>query len=164
MLVRGAVLLVLGLWLSNPSPAAEPKSADASSAAAALRAADQEWLRVFAAKDLERSVAMCLESGSVLAPNAPRATGQQAIRALFAGFFAIPDLTLAWHPSDARAAKSGDLGYTTGDYQMSFKDPSGKTVSDRGKYVTVWEKQRDGSWRVQLDIFNSDVPVEPPSQ
>lgn len=45
----------------------------------------------------------------------------------------------------------------TGVYQMSFKDPSGKTISDRGKYITVWKKEAGGKWKVALDIFNSDL-------
>ncbi len=26
---------------------------------------------------------------------------------------------------------------------MSFKDASGKTISDKGKYLTVWKEQAD---------------------
>jgi len=125
----------------------------------AIRAADQHWARVFAAKDLENSVAFCAENASVLAPNAPIATGKQAIGQLFSGFFALPSLTIEWHPTKVEVARSGELGYSTGVYQMSFKDSSGKLVTDRGKYVTVWKKQADGSWRVALDIFNSDLPA-----
>jgi ketosteroid isomerase-like protein len=55
-------------------------------------------------------------------------------------------------------AHSGDLGYTIGAYEMTFNDPTGKTVSDKGKYVTVWKKQKDGSWKVLLDVFNTDLP------
>jgi len=35
-------------------------------------------------------------------------------------------------------------------------------VGDQGKGVEVWKKQRDGSWKVVLDIFNSDVPAPAP--
>ena len=126
---------------------------------AAIRAADQEWNRVFAAKDLEKSVAACSDSAAVLAPNSPRATGREAIRKLFEGFFALPDLEITWTPSDIQVAKSGDLGFSTGSYRMSFKEASGKTVEDRGKYVTVWEKEKDGTWLALVDSFNSDLPA-----
>ena len=124
-----------------------------------LRAADQQWLRVFAAKDLEKSVALCTADASVLAPNLPIATGREAIGKLFSGFFAIPEFKISWQPARVQIAKSGELGYTSGAFQMSFSDPSGKTISDVGKYVTVWKKQSDGSWKVLLDIFNSDLPL-----
>ncbi|HST51518.1 MAG TPA: DUF4440 domain-containing protein [Pyrinomonadaceae bacterium] len=124
----------------------------------AIRAADQQWMKVFADKDLEKSVAFCAADGSVLAPNAPIAVGKDAIGKLFSGFFALPGLKISWHPDKAQVAKSGELGYTSGVYQMTFNDPSGKPVSDTGKYVTIWKKQSDGSWKVLFDIFNSDLP------
>jgi ketosteroid isomerase-like protein len=148
-------LLVLAAGTHAASVSARTAPADA------LRAADLSWMKVFAAKDLEKSVAYCAEEGSVLSPNAPIATGRDAIRRLFAGFFALPNLEISWQPTRAEVARSGELGYTTGTYQMTFKDPAGKTISDKGKYVTVWKKQADGSWKVLLDTFNSDLPAAP---
>jgi ketosteroid isomerase-like protein len=135
--------------------------AQSSKAADAVRAADQEWMKVFAAKNLEKSVAFCDETGAVLGANAPIANGREAISKLFAGFFALQNLKISWHPDRADVAKSGELGYTSGAYEMSFTDASGKTIPDKGKYVTVWKKQSDGSWKVMLDIFNSDAPPAP---
>ena len=159
MRIRASIALIV-LLSSSFVLAASPKPKDA---VAAIRAADQEWARVFAARDIDKSVGMCAESASVLAPNAPRATGRDAIRQSFSGFFALPDLVISWQPSDIRVARAGDLGYSTGAYQMTFKDPAGKTIADHGKYATIWEKQRDGSWKVVLDVFNSDMPAVAPS-
>jgi len=124
----------------------------------AVRAADQDWLKVFAAKDLDKSVAFLDEKGAMLAPNAPIASSREAIAKLFTGFFALPDLKISWHVERADVARSGELGYTSGTYEMTFTDPTGKTVSDKGKYVTVWKEQADRSWKVLLDIFNTDLP------
>lgn len=123
-----------------------------------VRAADQEWMRVFAAKDLEKSVAFCEEDGAMLGPNAPAAKGRDAISKMFTGFFALPDLKISWHVERAAVAQSGELGYTSGAYEMTFTGPNGKTIPDKGKYVTVWKKQKDQSWKVVLDIFNTDLP------
>ena len=154
-LVRVVIVLMILTFVGAQSLAQKMKQAPDD----AIRAADQQWLKVFAAKDLEKSVAFCMDDGSVLAANAPIATGKQAISQLFSGFFALPSLTIEWHPTKVDVARSGELGYSTGAYQMSFKDTGGKVVTDRGKYVTVWKKQTDGSWRVALDIFNSDLPM-----
>ena len=40
-------------------------------------------------------------------------------------------------------------------------DASGKTVVYKGKYLTVWKKQADGSRKVLYDVFNSDLPPTP---
>lgn len=151
-----SVLLFLAFCCAEVSAQKSKKPA-----ADAVRDADQQWLKVFAAGDVEKSVAFCTEDGSVLAPNAPVATGRKAIGRLFSGFFALPDLTIEWRPAKVEVSRSGEMGYSTGAYKMSFKDASGKTVEDRGKYVTVWKRQADGSWKVALDIFNSDLPATP---
>jgi len=154
---RGACVALVLCLAAGPVVGAE------TAAQQAIRAADEEWARVFAARDLDRSVSVCTSDAAVLAPNAPRASGHQAIRELFQETFALPELKISWAPSEIRVARSGDLGYSTGGYKMTFKDPKGATVSDVGKYSTVWQKQRDGTWKVVLDSFNSDLPAASPA-
>lgn len=124
-----------------------------------LKAADRGWERVFAAKDLEASVAACAADGAVLAPNATIAKGREEIRRLLQGFFALPGFEISWHATEAVVAKSGELGYSSGTYEMHVNDASGEPAADRGKYVTIWKKEPGGSWRVLRDIFNSDSPA-----
>ena len=47
------------------------------------------------------------------------------------------------------------LGYTYGNYIFKHKDKAGKLITDYGKYTSIWKKQRDGSWKVVLDMGNS---------
>lgn len=125
----------------------------------AILAADAAWLKVYQAKDLAKSVAFCDEQGSMLAPDTPIATGKDAIAKVIADDF-IHD-NIMWHAIKVGVARSGDLGYTSGATEMNVKDASGKTVVYRGKYLTVWKKQEDGSWKVLYDMFNSDLPATP---
>ena len=55
---------------------------------------------------------------------------------------------------------SGDIAYVHGTYEMDVTPP-GATVAmhDKGKYLEVWHKQADASWKVVRDMFNSDLPV-----
>ena len=122
-----------------------------------IRAADQQWLKAFAAGDLDAALGFCAPDCAVLVANAPSAAGLEAIRILFAGWLK-PDLKINWTPTKVEA--SGDLGYSSGTYEMSFQDPSGRTINDHGKYVIVWKRQRDGSWKVVRDISNSDLPAQ----
>ncbi len=133
-----------------------------SKAVDAVQAADAAWLKAYDTKDVDKSVAFFDEQGSMLVPNAPIATGKKAIAKLTASGFALQDYKLTWHPDKAGVARSGDLGYTSGTYEWSFKDASGKAVSDKGKYLIVWKKQADGSWKVLFDMNNSDLPPASP--
>lgn len=58
-------------------------------------------------------------------------------------------------------AKSGDIGYTQGTYEMTVNDAKGNPNTDRGKYLSIWKKQADGAWRCIVDTFNSDLPPAP---
>jgi ketosteroid isomerase-like protein len=157
MNLRAPISILAVLLLASFQAAAQTK---ASAAEASIREADQQWLKVFAAKDLDKSVAYCVDDASAMSQNTPIATGKEAIRNLFSGFFALPNLKISWQPNRIEVAKSGELGYTSGSYHMTFNDPSGKQLSETGKYVTVWRKQSSGGWKVVLDIFNSDAPEQ----
>jgi ketosteroid isomerase-like protein len=131
-------------------------------AADSVRAADAAWLKVYKAKDVDKSVAFFDEHGSMLVPNSPTLTGKDAIAKFIARGFALQDYKITWRPNKAGVARSGDLGYTSGKYEMSFKDASGKIISDKGKYLMVWKKQANGEWKVLFDTSNSDLPSTSP--
>ena len=57
-----------------------------------------------------------------------------------------------WWPDTAVVAASGDLGYTLGRYAVvGAGEQAGDTVA-RGHYVTIWQRQADGSWKIAVDI------------
>ena len=53
----------------------------------------------------------------------------------------------------------GDFAIETGTYEMTVTPKGGKPTPDKGKYVTVWKKQADGSWKIYRDISNTDGPA-----
>ena len=66
---------------------------------------------------------------------------------------------LKWTPEGARMSASGDMGFTWGHYEGDSKDAQGNPVKKTGRYMTVWKKQPDGTWKVELDASN-DGPAE----
>src|SRR5215217_3393562 len=58
---------------------------------------------------------------------------------------------LAWQPSYAGMATSGDMGFTTGPWE-SKADIKDEKLSGHGHFVTVWKKQADGSWKFVVDL------------
>ena len=153
MKLRTVSVAGLVLILASASATSGQKAGDAADD---VRAADAAWLKVYAAKDLDKSVAFFDEQGSMLVPNVPIATGKSAIAKDIAISFATGDVV--WHVDKAGVSRSGDLGYTSGSYSGGFKDTSGKPATDKGKYLTVWKRQSDGSWKVLFDMFSSDLP------
>lgn len=58
--------------------------------------------------------------------------------------------TLNWKPEKADVSESGDLGYTWGYWKFEMPD-----TTVYGNYFTVWKKQSDGIWKMELDGGNS---------
>ena len=53
---------------------------------------------------------------------------------------------------------SGNITCEVGTYELSFKAPNmSKPMKDHGKYLNIWQKQSDGSWKLRADTWNSDV-------
>lgn len=65
---------------------------------------------------------------------------------------------LTWRPVFARAARSGDLGFTTGPYQTA--DPAG-VATGYGQYVTIWRKTAAG-WRFVAELGTTSPPPAAP--
>ena len=53
---------------------------------------------------------------------------------------------------------TGDFAIETGAYQMTATPKGGKPAPDKGKYLTVWKKQADGSWKIYRDVSTTDNP------
>jgi ketosteroid isomerase-like protein len=58
-------------------------------------------------------------------------------------------------------AKSGDIAYLYGAYELTMNDAQGKPETDYGKNVEIWKKQPNGVWKCVVDTWNSDLPAAP---
>ena len=58
-------------------------------------------------------------------------------------------------------ATSGDLAVETGRYQLVIQAAGAKPGTDEGKYLVVWRQQEDGRWKMQRDMFSSNLPPPP---
>ncbi len=63
-----------------------------------------------------------------------------------------------FEPTTLKVIANGNLITEIGTYKMSFTMPKmDKPIDDHGKYLTIWEKQKDGSLKIKVEIWNSDV-------
>jgi len=141
---------------SAPAPAAPP---DTKAAEEAVRKADADWVKAASSKKVEDWVAFYSEDAVVLPPNEKTVAGKAAISKPIGELLSLPELTISWTPTAVEVAKSGELAYLYGTYQMSFKGPDGKPVADNGKMVEIWKKQADGTWKCVVDTYSSDLPA-----
>jgi ketosteroid isomerase-like protein len=83
--------------------------------------------------------------------------------AIAAGFDDFPaGAVLEWWPRAAQIARSGDLGCTVGEARIT-------SLHHYSKYLTIWKRQDDGSWKFVADGGNArpaptDVSGTPPPE
>ena len=121
----------------------------------AIRRADAEWSHALEAKDLDRATSFYADSASVYPFNAPLATGKDNIRQLWSHLFDSPGFHLQFAPTKIEVAKSGDMAYDAGTFELKMNGSNGAPTTTEGKYVVVWKKQ-NGQWKAVADIFNTD--------
>jgi uncharacterized protein (TIGR02246 family) len=151
-----SVLCAAGVWaVLVPVPGVRGSAgADMSPEAKALAKLDDDWSAAAATRDAKRVASFYAEDAIAYPPNEPMAVGKAAAEKVWASYFAEPTYKISW--KTAHAEVTGALGYTAGTYEDSFKGPDGKTVAGKGKYVCVWRKQNDGTWKAVHDIWNTD--------
>jgi ketosteroid isomerase-like protein len=148
----GLILFASGCGQQAPS---DTRATDEST----IRELDVKWASAATAKDLESTVSYYADDASLLPPNTTIQTGKPAIHAAWAGLLGSVD-SIAWQPTKIEVSKSSDMAYVIGVYQIASKDAHARPVLDHGKYVEVWKKQSNGSWKTVADIFNTDLLPE----
>ena len=138
-------------------------NADRDAEERTIRDLDAEWAKAAAAKNVDQVMSFYAEDGAIFVPNEPVAMGKPAVRVEWTKLTSNPGFALTFSPSRVDVSKAGDLAYEYGVYTLMLSGGDGKPINDRGKYVVVWKKQSDGKWKVEADIFNSDLPMTSPT-
>ena len=126
--------------------------------------ADQiQWLNDFNARDLDKMVSHYTEDVVVMEVGTPVKRGRPNVRKMYTEMLADPAYSADFAPSQVEVAKSGDIGYAIGSYTSGMTDPNTKKpIVDRGSYIDIYKKQKDGSWKIVADIGASEVLSAPP--
>jgi ketosteroid isomerase-like protein len=146
----GTFVVIGAATLGMQSCAQDSKPATAET----LRQLEGEFMKAAAGKGTEGYMSYYAED-AVEVPNGEDAIQGKTNIAKTMGFLDDKKNQLMWTPVGADISAAGDLGYTWGTYEFRSKDKDGKPTVDYGKYTSIWKKQRDGSWKVVLDMGNA---------
>lgn len=128
--------------------------ASMSHSANVLMEADREFARQSAAHGATAWVAVMASNAIKPGANGTWIVGPAAVGEQMSAAFARPGFSLTWEPVRSEISRGGSLGYTWGRWHRT----NGTMASD-GDYMTVWEKQADGSWKVLFDTGDADPPA-----
>jgi ketosteroid isomerase-like protein len=153
ILVVTFLVATVVLPVSRPTVSASPKATPEM-----LKQLEGEFMKAALEKGSKGYMSYYADDAVELPNNAGAIHGKTNIAETM-NFLDDKNNRLTWKPEGADISASGDLGYTYGTYEFHSKDKDGKPVVDYGKYTSVWKLQRDGNWKVVLDMGNaSPVP------
>jgi ketosteroid isomerase-like protein len=155
LLALGTVLLIAVMVFPNLRSSALP-----TSGADTLLQLEADFMKAAAEKGSQGYMSYYAEDSAELPNGEDAILGKENI-AKTMGFLDDKNNRLIWTPVHADMAASGDLGYTYGTYEFQSIGKAGKPTVESGKYVSIWKKQKDGSWKVVMDMGNSSPQAKP---
>ena len=129
-----------------------------------IRELEQRAREAAEAKDLDEYVSFYADDAVLFWPGAPMVRGRAAIREFMQAFLSMPGFSLSFETAGVEVSRARDLAYSYGTNRVTLVGPTGERMNDRGKYLTVYRKGPDGTWKVVADIGNSDLPAPVPEQ
>ena len=148
--------LTLALLAGCAMPRTEPMTFPAADADA-IRAAATRYIQTVRDTAWDAWADLYTSDAVFMPPNHPSVQGRQAMMDFIKTFPPLSSFNLEPLEVDGR----GDIAFVHGHFSLVMAPPGGPELADNGKYLEVWRKQTDGSWKIYRDIFNSDVPMAP---
>jgi uncharacterized protein (TIGR02246 family) len=135
---------------------AAPKASDVTAVRAAIDAANARFIAAVKAGDIPKVGAVYTADAVVLAPGSPAMKGRAAITELFNGWLSQMTVTDFSLTTDDLVV-AGEYAFETGAFAMNMVLKSGgAAMPDKGKYIVVWKRDSDGSWKIHRDAWNAD--------
>lgn len=126
--------------------------------AAAILKADADFAASVAERNRDRFLDFVADVTTFNGGTAAETHGRSAVWEDWKDFFDPGGPTLTWTPTGSSVIGAGDLGFTTGRSLFRAKGRDGTMTERSGEYLTVWRKQRDGSWKVIFDTGSTLAP------
>lgn len=116
----------------------------------------RQWAKAAQSGNTDEIVSYWSENAVLMTPDQGKLVGRQQLAGMVEGSMDIPGFEINWEPQEAHVAKSGDLGYVIAHKYVKVPDEAGNLNTFYFVEVGIWEKQKDGTWKNTIDIYNPD--------
>ncbi|MBJ6760599.1 DUF4440 domain-containing protein [Myxococcaceae bacterium JPH2] len=143
-----------GFASSHTTASAAPRTLTSAAVLAEAFAADSAFSTLSTTEGMGHAFSTYAAEDALLIAGATGLFGREAITKAY-GPLTKDKLDLRWEPVLGDAATSGDLAFTVGRAKVVEPGADGKPETDFVKYLTIWRRQPDGTWRYVTDGGNS---------
>lgn len=123
-----------------------------------IEALNKEMAKNMLEGNSAKSLLLYTEDAISMPSNEPMHDGLAAIRKANEDMSKSGMKFNSFEPTTLKVIPSGNLITEIGTYKINMSIPGmDKPMDDHGKYLNIWEKQKDGSLKLKIETWNSDV-------
>jgi uncharacterized protein (TIGR02246 family) len=124
----------------------------------AIEAGNAKWMEAFNGGDAAGTAVLYTDTATLMPPTSDMIQGRQGIQDFWqAGIEGgLKDVSL----TTVEVQASGNTAYEIGKFSLTAQPKGQDPMMVSGKYVVVWQRQSDGSWKLHVDIWNSSMPAQ----
>jgi uncharacterized protein (TIGR02246 family) len=161
MIKRSQLVLLATLGLSVPvmlllDGDSLRKKAEAKDVAASVNEIWNRYSTTYNSGDIDGWIFLWADDGIQMPPGSPPVLGKEEIRKRNKAV--LDRFTFDLSITNDETSVADGWAFARGTYKATLTPRNGgeRTHVD-GKYLTIFQRQSDGSWKIYRDIFNSNV-------
>ncbi len=157
--MKPAILVVTGLAVAMAACAPPPPAVDVAAETEALRDTAGRYNAAVEALDASGMAAFYADDSRSMPPNEATRVGPAGMQAFLEEASTIEGFAVTVDLPEVVVGAGGDVGYTVGGAQITAPGPDGELTTTNERDVHIWRKQADGTWKLVIDIWNSQTPM-----
>lgn len=161
MIKRSQLVLLTSLGLAAPMMLlldgdSLRQRAEAKDVSASVNEIWTRYSSAYNSGDIDSWIALWADNGVQMPPGFPPVLGKEEIRKRNQAV--LDRFTFDLRITNEEIGVADDWAFARGTYKATLTPKHGgeRTHVD-GKYLTIFKRQSDGSWKIYRDIFNSNV-------
>jgi uncharacterized protein (TIGR02246 family) len=148
---RRTPLFLLPLIALNCSVFGADQQSGLREARQAIDKGNAQWIEAWDKADASLIAALFAEDGVLLGRNGKFFKGPQQVLERMKPVLEGAGKGVKATVTTVDLWLDADIAYETGTYSYKYQE-KGKPVTEEGRYVTIWKRQGDGSWKIIMDM------------
>lgn len=150
------IMLVLGFSLAQFS-CSRPEAFNVAQVRKSIEEACAKYSEAIREGNVAGVVAEYTDDATIIPPDGELVKGKQAIGELYNKFFRMGMKEVVF--TTIEVGGNGDMAYEIGKSKVRIQSEGQAAILDSTRYLVIWKRQADATWKVHVDIWNVSAPM-----